>query len=566
MFKWSIVLLLALGFYILSFLLALGDAISGGFSDASMIVINPLYFFANQTEFYENFPILREGSFLILAIDILRVLCIAIVFAGIIPMFRHTKLLISSMIFLLLFYSISIGALQQREYFRKRYLLNKVIAEGQEILPCGSSGYRACVVNFARSEPDARSSLETCFHLRSKTSNRNFCVSSIAAKYKDISLCEQIDQIPDPEFVTRELCKEHVKKLILLDTPKAGDFDLCPGYGKPNHEKCLEETKKSSQEESQNVPPPAKKFSQESNKNVPSPVSSTCPKNFTMAFVLLENPDKQHTQLHIDKLKTVQEKAAERFSVITKGLATLDTSYPAVVLRFDDAPKESTAAQKFIEEHGDQFDFITFFTTYETFPVQALVGSATMYHLKAQNNVEGIGLGMGIFDHSRKYGSEGKLLGINWMGRLQIEDMWDADESFAVSNILHETAHQWGVYVDYLDENKQLSAALRNGAHWSQTLDTGGHSMMHGLTWQDNGNGTFTALDSEGLHGYADIDLYIMGVLPKEQVAPLELIFPDEEDVYIEPGSIIRGQKKTITIDQIVAAMGERRCVTPKHM
>ena len=85
-----------------------------------------------------------------------------------------------------------------------------------------------------------------------------------------------------------------------------------------------------------------------------------------------------------------------------------------------------------------------------------------------------------------------------------------------------EMGHQFGVRVDYMRDG-ECSDGLRGrqSAHWSFWVDTDG-SVMEGNKWQDQADGTFLSLLPAG--GYADMDLYLWGFIPPEEVSPFFLI------------------------------------------
>lgn len=81
---------------------------------------------------------------------------------------------------------------------------------------------------------------------------------------------------------------------------------------------------------------------------------------------------------------------------------------------------------------------------------------------------------------------------------------------------------------------------------------------MYGNGWKDNGNGTFTS--TAAMNNYSPLDLYLMGMIPKEQVPPMLLIDNASIDKTKLPqlGTTITGTAKTVTIDDIIAAEGAR--------
>jgi hypothetical protein len=119
--------------------------------------------------------------------------------------------------------------------------------------------------------------------------------------------------------------------------------------------------------------------------------------------------------------------------------------------------------------------------------------------------------------------------------------------------------HRFGAYVRFKNPDGTLNTGLlgKDGAHWSYLLDTQG-SIMYGNGWKDNGNGTFTSTAT--MSGYSPLDLYLMGMIPKEKVPPMLLIDNPAIDKTQLPqlGATITGTANTVTIDDIIAAEGAR--------
>lgn len=86
---------------------------------------------------------------------------------------------------------------------------------------------------------------------------------------------------------------------------------------------------------------------------------------------------------------------------------------------------------------------------------------------------------------------------------------------------------------------------------------------MYGSGWKDNGNGTFTYVSKQS--GFSPLDLYLMGMISKEQVPPMLLIENPAIDKTKLPklGDTITGTAKTVTIDDIISAEGAR---IPDHI
>ena len=82
-------------------------------------------------------------------------------------------------------------------------------------------------------------------------------------------------------------------------------------------------------------------------------------------------------------------------------------------------------------------------------------------------------------------------------------------------------------------------------------------SVMSGGVWRDNGDGTFTEQDTgyPRAMGLSDLDLYVMGMIPPEEVRPTFLL----RDV-VETGTrgTVRATKVPVRIQDIIVAMGRR--------
>lgn len=123
----------------------------------------------------------------------------------------------------------------------------------------------------------------------------------------------------------------------------------------------------------------------------------------------------------------------------------------------------------------------------------------------------------------------------------------------------HEFVHRFGAYVRYKLPDNSLSTALlgKDNSHWSYLLDSQG-SVMYGNGWSDNGDGTFTSTTI--MNSYSPLDLYLMGMIPKEQVPPMLLIDNSNIDKTQLPflGATVSGMASIVSINDIVAAEGER--------
>ncbi len=222
---------------------------------------------------------------------------------------------------------------------------------------------------------------------------------------------------------------------------------------------------------------------------------------------------------------------------------------------FNAAPRQEIA-KEFFRLHKDEYDFLVIFTNFD-FEMPA--EEARAFYLGVRNDTQGIG--QEIFDNSALYGSSGKLQGIVDMGNIANIETDPLDPGFedTLATLGHEMLHRWAAHTRFIDEEGNAGTALlgKDGSHWSFLLDTDA-SVLYGNDWQDNGDGTFTSTGA-GRY-YSPLDLYLMGFYDKAEVPPMLLVDnPDIDPERLpETGVTINGTPRYITIDDIIAAEGER--------
>lgn len=211
-------------------------------------------------------------------------------------------------------------------------------------------------------------------------------------------------------------------------------------------------------------------------------------------------------------------------------------------------------AKEFYEKHPDNYDFLMIFSTFEF-----ETGEAVAFHLGLQNNIKGIGLP--LFDYSAQFGSQGKLKGYIDMAAMSRYDLDPLHPNFdwVLGVMSHEVLHQWGSRVKFKDAAGNISDALigKGGAHWSYLLDSDA-SVEYGAKWRNNGDGTFTSIATRKF--YSPLDLYLMGMYSADEVPPFTLIEnPSIDKTNLPQENVtIAGTKRTVTIEDIIAAEGPR--------
>jgi subtilase family serine protease/flagellar hook assembly protein FlgD len=220
---------------------------------------------------------------------------------------------------------------------------------------------------------------------------------------------------------------------------------------------------------------------------------------------------------------------------------------------------------RFYETHADEYDFLVVFTN---FPFET--GAATAFHLFGRNDVEGIGKPVGSAGPS-PFGSRSRLKG--WIDMADVSryrerpfSLEPGDPGFldTLGTLAHEMGHQWLAEVRYKVGDTVFDDLLgADDVHWSYLLDSDA-SFLYGADWRDGGDGTFRAAAVK--ERYSDLDLYLMGLLPKDEVPPLTLLRSpgvDRRRINREGEVVPVAATSTILVDQIVDAMGPRR---PDHL
>ena len=238
----------------------------------------------------------------------------------------------------------------------------------------------------------------------------------------------------------------------------------------------------------------------------------------------------------------------------------------------------------FLGSHPDDSQFLVMFSTWSLpAPVGALYQSVA-------NDVHGIGYehiavedavipdeGMGYFDDTPNSQVQGFLHMNTWTNYLG-GDPGGVSDNYISLVFGQELGHAWLAFV-YFSQGQGLDNAMlgRSNAHWSFYLNTGG-SPVQGHEWVDNGDGTFTAFKQD-IYEYSDLDLYLMGLLPPDQVQPWFVLenpsncvdsaakdggcAPFDAFVFEADSYTINATRRDITVEDVIAAEGERTPAWP---
>lgn len=219
---------------------------------------------------------------------------------------------------------------------------------------------------------------------------------------------------------------------------------------------------------------------------------------------------------------------------------------------------------KFYATHPDAFDQIVIFTD------QRASAASFAYELTVANQIRGIGVG--IFNASREFGSAGRLgsfVDLDLLTRYPedpLERRFGVGENSLVSLMGQECGHRWLAHMRFRDPNGVTSNVLlgRDTAHWSFFFDSDA-SVMEGNDIEDLGAGSFRTVDT--VRRYSLLDQYAMGLVSEAEMAPF---FYVENPTNINPpindgastaprtGVTFNGTRRDVRIQDVVAALGPR--------
>ncbi len=195
--------------------------------------------------------------------------------------------------------------------------------------------------------------------------------------------------------------------------------------------------------------------------------------------------------------------------------------------------------------------------------------------------IQGIGRGAAHPRSTEELGSKQLQMHIStvWIGKPGFMESGTEEDgrrwfNFAhpVKWIAHECTHRWGIHLRFIDPTTGKEEQLSDDTgHWLARLNTAsvypvagkyvgrpeaGYSIMGGSAWRENADGTFSKSDYPRLApgGYSALDLYVMGLLPAENVPPTFLL----KDVRKLGRDRVAATKVPVRIEDIVAAMGKR--------
>jgi len=205
----------------------------------------------------------------------------------------------------------------------------------------------------------------------------------------------------------------------------------------------------------------------------------------------------------------------------------------------------------------DLFDFVIVMPSGGIFDPKRDYAENVPYFVAAKNEVRHIGIP--LFDKTAAFGSRGRLRGMIY-------------HSFGVGSILdHEIGHAWsalfGRKLGLTDWDGRTRYDYRTTRHhWNPYTDIAGQmaafvshpDVQYGAGHlMDNGDGTWR-IEREPADDtpYSKLDLYLMGLIPPEEVPPIHLLVDPDLS---HPQRVTAEQVKTYTIEQLMGAEGGER-------
>jgi hypothetical protein len=229
----------------------------------------------------------------------------------------------------------------------------------------------------------------------------------------------------------------------------------------------------------------------------------------------------------------------------------VNINFPALANVFNDpnicVRKQLQAiCQAFYQHFDDDYDFLhlVFARDYQQQPTE---------HNPARIDAKGIGV-LQPFDNAWQFGSAGRLLGITF---------WSHPSAFdgAAPTTMHELGHQW---IDHLN----FGAFASGNPHWPVSdlaSDIMGYSRIVNTHFQEDqfnydlqpiAGGNFKLVPNNQPKGFSDLSLYLMGMLPANQVGT-HFVFNDQTQPIV-PNGTLSGPVTNVTIADVIAGANQR--------
>ena len=218
--------------------------------------------------------------------------------------------------------------------------------------------------------------------------------------------------------------------------------------------------------------------------------------------------------------------------------------------------------QQVLSEYPDVFDTIQIYTTF-----QDAIAGGSAYYQSIRNSVNGIGVQ--TFNGRTGWGlpaEGGRLSGFSDMNSMLVWGGGSLNGLERVGSSYHaviaqELSHKW-LFRFRIPGDDPNALIGRDDAHWSRLAHSEA-SVQDGVSWMDNGDGTFTNMGND--ENFAPLDLYAMGFIGAEEVPDFFYIdnaMQNGESIsktqLTARGSLVSGDRVDVTMDMVLEEMGPR--------
>jgi len=245
-------------------------------------------------------------------------------------------------------------------------------------------------------------------------------------------------------------------------------------------------------------------------------------------------------------------------------------------------PGAENMACTVIQALGDRFDFMVWYSDFRVDDQEA--GTRSVGDIP--QNVSGLGPRMDIGRRMQDYCSTGRLQVTwyqpVWVGAVQAQERHPdgryPNYNMAVAQIGHELGHRWSTRTRAIVNGETIELrgphdpwGLSGATHWPPSVSTPvpfpfsrpvEASIMGGVHWKDNGDGTFTNLANGTMNpasGFSYLELYLMGFLPASGVPDFFILRNQKPAGRTPEGQqFVAADKVTISIKDVIAHNGPR--------
>ncbi len=255
------------------------------------------------------------------------------------------------------------------------------------------------------------------------------------------------------------------------------------------------------------------------------------------------------------------------------GLADPATGAVAEIFTNSRALDCFAASQQFYRNHDDVYDFLVFFND-----IGLSNGPGQFaFEVNVRNEVRGIGdllFNDPVFDFGVDFGSPRRLASFLSMGPLSnypadpTQRIPSIGENSTLSVLGQEVGHRFLAYPEFIDPATGLRSQQLLGrqlAHWSFFFNSQA-SVVEGNLIEDRGPSASPRFSTtETVSRYSELDQYLMGLRAPEEVAAMFLVENPRNGIGFsnpsrspQTGVSFDGDRKDITLDQLIAAEGPR--------